>query len=330
MTLTELARLANVSISTASKAFSGNGDVSEETREHVFEVARGLGCFKQFYNAKYPRTLVALLFPETRSRYYMESCDRLQSALEAVNCDSAVASFEFSAEKLGRLLQYYDLYASADAAVIVDNPEDFRMPKTAIPVVKVMGESDPSDPAIPSIVLSWSPAFRELLSSYVSRGVRPDEIAFIGERETRDKLSGFRQILRELNAPPRCVVTEKRFAEGGYEAMERLYAEGPLPRAVICAYDYMAFGAIRCVADHGGRVPDDVAVVGMNDLPEAAYSIPRLATIRTNHERVSEVVSATVRRLLDGESVPSVQTVTGELVMRESGTIEASPRDGLA
>ena len=64
MTLTKLAKLANVSVSTASKAFSMSPEVNSETREMIFDKARELRCFKQFFSAKYPRLVVAVICPE--------------------------------------------------------------------------------------------------------------------------------------------------------------------------------------------------------------------------------------------------------------------------
>ena len=63
MTLSKLARLANVAVSTASKAFSMSDDINEQTREEIFRVARENGCFKKFFNAKYPKFVIALICP---------------------------------------------------------------------------------------------------------------------------------------------------------------------------------------------------------------------------------------------------------------------------
>ena len=68
MTLTKLARIANVSVSTASKAFSMSSDISELTREEVFAAVRANGCFKKFFNAKYPKYIAAVICPELNSR----------------------------------------------------------------------------------------------------------------------------------------------------------------------------------------------------------------------------------------------------------------------
>lgn len=74
MTLSKLAKLANVAVSTASKAFSMSGDINEQTREEIFRIARENGCFKKFFNAKYPKFVAAVICPEVNSRHYSELC----------------------------------------------------------------------------------------------------------------------------------------------------------------------------------------------------------------------------------------------------------------
>ena len=69
MTLSRLAKLAHVSVSTASKAFSMSREVNEQTRQMIFAVARREGCFKQFFSARYPKFVIAILCPELDSLY---------------------------------------------------------------------------------------------------------------------------------------------------------------------------------------------------------------------------------------------------------------------
>ena len=81
MTLSKLAKLANVSVSVVSKAFSGRDDVSESMREHVFEIAREHGCFQQFYHIPYDKPVVAVIFPELTSHFYMKYLEILKTQL---------------------------------------------------------------------------------------------------------------------------------------------------------------------------------------------------------------------------------------------------------
>lgn len=67
ITLSKIALLAHVSVATVSKAFSMSSEVNEQTREMIFDIAKKYGCFKKFFNAKYPKFVVAVICPEFQS-----------------------------------------------------------------------------------------------------------------------------------------------------------------------------------------------------------------------------------------------------------------------
>lgn len=114
MTLSKLAKLANVSVSTASKAFSGSNEVSEETRNMIFDVARENHCFRKFYNAKYPKVVIAIIAPEFKGAYYTRYLCCIQDELEKANCKLCVSTTNFSEEKKRSLLEYYCRYTNMD------------------------------------------------------------------------------------------------------------------------------------------------------------------------------------------------------------------------
>ena len=103
MTLTKIAQLAHVSVSTASKAFSMSNDVNEQTREKIFEIARENGCFKKYYRAEYPRFVIAVICPEFKSTHYAHLLSLIQKHLSENNCEICVAATDFSDRKSTRL-----------------------------------------------------------------------------------------------------------------------------------------------------------------------------------------------------------------------------------
>ena len=105
MTLSKLAKLANVSVSTASKAFSGSGEVNDETREMIFAVAKKYGCFKKFYNAKYPKLVIAIIAPEFESAYYTSYLSYLQKNLQDKGCEVCFSATDFDTEKEKSLVE---------------------------------------------------------------------------------------------------------------------------------------------------------------------------------------------------------------------------------
>ena len=84
MTLGKLAGIAGVSVSTASKAFSGSNEISEATREMIFELARKYGCFDKYYKNKYESTVFAVIAPEINSEHYYKLIIAIQKHVEAV------------------------------------------------------------------------------------------------------------------------------------------------------------------------------------------------------------------------------------------------------
>jgi DNA-binding LacI/PurR family transcriptional regulator len=107
-------------------------------------------------------------------------------------------------------------------------------------------------------------------------------------------------------------------ARAGYELGQRLARE-PAMTAVFVANDQMSLGVLRALHEAGRRVPDDVSVVGFDDIPESPYFQPPLTTIRQDFD---EMGSRGVRLLLGmveaGEPLPSAPPVAPELVVRAS------------
>jgi DNA-binding LacI/PurR family transcriptional regulator len=100
-----------------------------------------------------------------------------------------------------------------------------------------------------------------------------------------------------------------------------LLSSGVEVDAMFCFNDVLALGAVRAITDHGLRVPEDIAVVGCDDIEEAAYATPSLTSISPDKATIAKTA---VNRLLDqiaGEPVPAEEvTCDFELVVRESTT----------
>ena len=296
ITLSKIAKLAHVSVSTASKAFSMSAEVNEQTREQVFEIAKQYGCFKKYFNAKYPKYVVAIICPEFKSRYYSHILSYLQMNLEAHNCEICVASTNFSAETEKDLLEYYSKYATVDGVIVVDgNLETDKA--IEIPVIAINSET------ANNTVISFSSDFRssveEAINYFLDKKVKT--IGFIGEKHTKVKLEVYEDIIKRLTGeiPKNYIsISESRFEEGGYDAMEALIDSGNIPRAIICAYDNLAIGAMRCILDKGLKVPEDVAILGIDNIRESKYSIPPLSSIFTHAKDICEAAASAVVGML--------------------------------
>jgi DNA-binding LacI/PurR family transcriptional regulator len=135
-----------------------------------------------------------------------------------------------------------------------------------------------------------------------------------------DRLSGFRSALRELGQAPPTVAYGSWTRESGEQAMRSLLEREPNLDAVFVASDLMAVGAMSVIKESGRRIPDDVAVVGFDDVELGRYTDPALTTI---HQPIAEQARLLVKMLITdirtGEAVPAPAVLPTSLVERRSG-----------
>ena len=118
MTMRELAKLANVSVSTVSKAFHDADDISRETRELVFETARKYGCFGKFYKGKFHKQIIAIICPELSGGFYTNYVEQMQQIIESHNGIALISADHFSKTAQSELLEYYASYLQVDGIII--------------------------------------------------------------------------------------------------------------------------------------------------------------------------------------------------------------------
>ncbi|MFD0331839.1 LacI family DNA-binding transcriptional regulator [Streptacidiphilus monticola] len=131
------------------------------------------------------------------------------------------------------------------------------------------------------------------------------------------RAQGFREALTLAGLSPAGVEAGHFTQTGGEAAMERLLAEQPDLDAVFAASDGMALGAMRALRRHGRRVPDDVAVVGFDDLAGALYSDPPLTTVHQPVRALGHEMARSLVAAVEGED-PNPLILPTRLVVRES------------
>ncbi|MGP6170334.1 LacI family DNA-binding transcriptional regulator [Microbacterium sp. A196] len=191
-----------------------------------------------------------------------------------------------------------------------DSPAGLRL-------VVVDGASDASEPAFVSTVSSdhaggAAQATRHLLQgehATVHHLAGPADSFAAAERER-----GWRETLQDAGIDAPAIVRGDWSAESGYTAAAALESA----TAVFCANDQMALGLMRALAEHGSRVPEDVSVIGFDDVPDAANYRPPLTTIRQDFPALAEAaVAALIAGIEHAESTPSILIPT-RLVERAS------------
>jgi DNA-binding LacI/PurR family transcriptional regulator len=142
--------------------------------------------------------------------------------------------------------------------------------------------------------------------------------------DAAERIDGWRQALRAAGAPEPAEFGGDWSAASGYDVGCRLAAD-PEVTAIFCGNDPMALGVMRALAEHGLRVPDDISIVGFDDIPEAGYYLPPLTTVRQDFGEVGrQALSALVDRMAGAIPAGLRVRVAPELIVRASA---ASPRN---
>jgi len=314
ITLSKIAQLAHVSVSTASKAFSMSSEVSEQTRNEIFRIAKEYGCFKKFYNARYPKYVIAVICPEFHGQYYSGMVAELQAYLGELGCEVCVASTNFSGNREQELLEYYHHYSNVDGIVVIGG-QSLISSGYEIPLVSVQPYYH--QPAGVCLHTDYLGALDQMICRLKSEGV--EDIGFLGETRTGIKLEAFRTAMEKNGLPCKWVViSEQRFEQGGYSAMDQLLQRPDRPRAVICAYDHMAIGAMKRLSEEGISVPEDMLVAGMDNIPEAEYLVPSLTSADFSNDQICRQAAQCVVDLLNGKQVDREQHFASQVIFRQS------------
>ncbi|MGN9813683.1 LacI family DNA-binding transcriptional regulator, partial [Micromonospora sp. BQ11] len=144
------------------------------------------------------------------------------------------------------------------------------------------------------------------------------------------RLHGYRAALAEygLQPDPELVLTTRDWSRAsGYAAVDALLSSGTDVDAMFCFNDVLALGAIRAITDHGLSVPGDIAVVGCDDVEEAAYATPSLTSIAPDKAAIARTAVDRLLAQVAGEPVTPEEIACGfELVVRESTTSPSGRR----
>jgi len=216
---------------------------------------------------------------------------------------------------------YIDRYAAEADGIIVINGSAAIDPHLGLPVVTLYPNQGCAGPI--SIRGDISAAITAAFAHFRSRNVT--DIGFIGDPQTFLKQQLLAKFGEALGMPLRekyICISDARFEAGGYAAMETFFKAGNLPQAIFCAYDYMAIGAIRCILDHGLSVPNDIAVIGMDDIPEAKYLNPSLSSINVNMDKTCRIAAEAIIRCLTEQPFALSEKVTCDLHLRASTDIK--------
>ena len=295
--LKKLADLAGVSVATVSKAFAGSDEISEKTKQHIFTIAKEYGIFDKYNKNKFSKRVIAVICPEIISNYYSMLISILNREIEAQGCIMALSISNFREECIEELFSYYSSYCNADGIIIIGSRNDLKN-STRVPAVFLA--SGRRCEGFDSISMNIEVAIDEAIEYLKTMG--HTKIGFAGELLTVSKQKIFEKAIRKAVLPLRkdwVKISNKRFEDAGMEIAQKWLAEGDLPTAILAAYDYIAIGLIQTLKENGIRVPEDISVIGMDDISIAPYLETPLSSIRAHHDEACKQAVELIMKKLD-------------------------------
>lgn len=330
VTIVDVAQKAGVSIATVSRVLNQTGRYSRDTLRRVKATAAELGYAPNYMakSLKKRRTeQIALAVADIGNPVYVAMARAIQHVVKEHGYRLVLLSTEASVDEEINILrslakQYVD--GLIISPLLYGEAHRKQLAQVKRPVVVIGG--GPDDVGVDSVYIDSAKGVRLAMEHLLDQGY--SRIAFVnGPSETVPgtvRLQGYEGSLIEHGIPldPGLVVQGDFTLSGGYMAATRLLELPALPQAVLCANDLMALGVLRRLREAGIRVPEDVALVGMDDIEQARISSPALTTVSLlASERGRIAAELLLKRLTvsSGSAEPPRQvTVTPRLIVRES------------
>ncbi len=326
-TLEQVAALAGVSIATASRVLNNSAPASDSARQRVREAVARLGYVRHRAAPakRHPRTrCVAAIVCEDDDRVFADPffARVITTASKLFTThDVALMVIPATRERLP-LIDHFLRAGNLDGVVMLSvhgrHPLSTSLPARGVPLTMI------GRPLYPTKA-SWVDAdnrggARGAVEHLIRRGrtaiatiAGPPDMA-VGA----DRLGGYRDALASAGMPSAGVAYGDFTHNSGVHAMWRLLDQRPGLDAVFVASDIMATGALHALHRAGRRVPDDVAVIGFDDLPFAQRTDPPLTTVRQPLEQMGTLAAQHLLACLDGLPAPEEPPIPTMLITRAS------------
>ncbi|WP_420110811.1 LacI family DNA-binding transcriptional regulator [Pseudactinotalea sp.] len=330
VTMHDVARTAGVSTMTVSNVINGrSARVSDATRDRVLGVIADLG-YRVNTTARSLRRgrtgVIGLAVPDLAAEYYGQLADRLARRLRSHGLRLAVEGTHghLDAELDTLATAHMDTYDAVVLSVAAGDVDDLDRLQPDKPVVLVGERAFAS--RYPHVHMDNVGGARLATAHLLAGGSR--RIVALGGRDGDQesvgelRVKGYREAheAHGVSVDPELVVHCYLDAASAHEAVTRLIRGGVEIDGVFALADSAAVGALRAVADAGLAVPEDVAVVGFDNLPSGRFTVPSMSTIEPGNDEMADAVCAMLLAQLAGDEVGGPRLVMPEpsLVLRES------------
>ncbi len=297
MNITAVAKRARVSTATVSRTINGSASVSPKTAARVLRAVEALSFYPDT-NARAlgsgRSSLYGLIISDITNPFFPELVKAFEDVAVEHGKEVLIANTNYDPKRMetcvSRMLQ-----RKVDGVAIMTSEMDERLvevfSRRDIPLVFM--DTARSAPGISSVNMNYHAGVLAAIDYLTSLGHR--RIAFISGpmslASARTRHAAFSEALRQhhLFSEPHMMQEGNHRVDGGHAAMSRILASGTRPTAVLASNDLTAIGAMGAIFEHGLRVPQDMSVVGYDDIQIAAFTNPALTTLRLPRTELATV-----------------------------------------
>jgi LacI family transcriptional regulator len=320
-TLRDVAQEAGVSHQTVSRVINNNANVSTATRQRVLKAIEVLDFHPnraaQILQTERSQTIEVVMpyFGFNRVLYAMARVTHERGYHFVI---SAIDNDEFANALESANSRFIDGLVLTPLVPIVDDYDTLYMLTHGIPFVQIGAKLGDH---LPSVIYDQAQGARLATQHLVDLGHR--QIAEISgplqNYDGHDRHVGWLTTLADNGIAPGPTIESDFTIEGGFRAMSKLLDDGAEFTAVVVGNDSMAFGAQTALRERGLHVPDDISVVGFDDIPEAAHLVPGLTTVRQDFQLLGQLAIEYIIDLIEKPETPVYQRVLPPtLIVRHS------------
>lgn len=327
--MADVAEKAAVSMMTVSRVINNKPDISEKTRQHVLQVMREIG----YRPNRIARSLatdksfrVGIVIPGISSAFFAEILEGAERILWNHDYNIMLCNTGRSPKRERDILQLLE-EDRVDGVIVCSSylPSERLSALLERQRAAVTFSSQVDSSVAGAVTIDELAAVSLAVNHLMASGRR--RLGYMGfsnaTNASRQRLHGFNAAVEAAGLPVNrayqaaCLPNDW---EGGYEVAGKLLSRFPEIDGLVCFNDYVAVGTLRACAEIGRRVPDDIAVIGYDDIVLASVVSPTLTTVRytIDKQQVGEVLANMLLERINGQTQNTPLVLQHRLVIRES------------
>jgi DNA-binding LacI/PurR family transcriptional regulator len=300
----EVAKRAGVSPATVSRVLNKTHYISPETERRVLEIVGQLKYFKNVHARRLATgqsDLFGLVISEIANPYFAEVIRGFQAAAWDRGFDVLLCNTQYDPERTKSILRKL-IEGDVRGVAVMTSSIDRSMTSelTAARIGVVFCNLAPAEKLVSTISIDYQRGISQAIEHVVELGHRRSAV-IAGPDDNRTAIMIKKALvtgLTQQNMPPFPVIASRYGVDAGASAVRAVLSAAEKPTVIFCGSDLIAMGAMRALEEAGIKIPDDLSVVGIDDISFANLARPPLTTIRVPRERLGKIAFEALDKML--------------------------------